>query len=269
MVSIIIPAFNEENTIQNTIESLVTYLNAADISYELLIVDDGSIDETCKLAKCLEDGCSVKVLSCPDNQGKGSALKFGFERCLGSEVLFFDAGLDFPPRQIVETIRALDESGADIIVGSKRHPQSKVYYPWHRKLVSFAAQLVVRLLFNLGVTDTQVGIKAFRREALEKIMPLVMVKRYAFDIEVLALGQYYGMKIKEVPVELTLRYSTAVSGKSLLRTLNDTLAVFYRLRVLGYYDLPEKKRQRMVKKYPSTFVDKIINLFAGNIFSHT
>lgn len=269
MVSIVVPAFNEENTIEETISELVKFLDNIDQSYELLVVNDGSSDRTYEVAKNLDDGAQVKVLTYADNRGKGSALKFGFERCLGDYVLFFDAGLDFPPSQIMDTLEALEQSESDIIIGSKRHPRSEVHYPWHRKIVSFGAQILVRLLFSLGVTDTQVGIKAFKRYALEKIMPLVMVKRYAFDIEVLALAQHYGLEIKEVPVKLNLRYSTAVSGRSLINTLSDTLAVFYRLKVLGYYDLGEEERQRLLENYPSTNLDRVINFFAGNIFSHT
>ncbi len=269
MVSIIVPAFNEEKTIGKTINELVRFLDNTELGYELLIVNDGSSDRTYEVAKNLDNGAQIKVLTYANNRGKGSALKFGFERCLGQYVLFFDAGLDFPPSQILDTFAALIDSDADMIIGSKRHPRSEVHYPWHRRLVSFGAQLLVRLLFNLGVTDTQVGIKAFKRKALEKIVPLVMVKRYAFDIEVLALAQHYGMRIKEVPVKLNLRYSTAVSGQSLVNTLSDTLAVFYRLKVLGYYDLSEEERQYMVENYPVSRMDLVINFFAGNIFSHS
>ncbi len=257
MLSVIIPCYNEEKRIKETIRSLADFLDGRSLDYELVVVDDGSSDGTLEAAKSLEGG-KVRVFSYKRNRGKGHALKFGFEKSSGDTVAFFDAGLDFPPAQIGEFLKILEESGADLVIGSKRHPQSKVVYPWHRRLVSWGAQILVKLLFGLGVTDTQVGFKVFRRAVLEKIMPLLLVKRYAFDIEFLALARHFNFKIKEAPVKLELKFSTAVSPQSLKNCLLDTLAVFYRLKILKFYDLPEVERRRLLANYPVNVLDQLL-----------
>src|SRR5262249_21283601 len=122
-------------------------------------------------------------------------------------------------------------------IGSKRHPDSDVHYPRSRVVASWMFQQLVRLLFRLDVRDTQVGIKVFRREVAREVMPLLLVKRYAFDIELLAVSRALGFdRVREMPV--TLDYQFAGSGVRSIATLHailDTLAVFYRLRILGYY----------------------------------
>ena len=235
--------------------------------YELVVVSDGSLDRTYEIAKGLESE-RVRVFSYPDNRGKGHALRYGFEQSRGDPIVFFDAGLDFPPKQILDFLERLGGNSpreADLVIGSKRHPESKVDYPWHRKLVSFGAQATVKALFDLNVSDTQVGLKVFRREVLEKIMPLVLVKRYAFDIELLALAQRCGFKIIEAPVKLKLKLSTAVSLRSLYVTFFDTLAIFYRLRVLKFYDRPEEERKQLLAEYPATLVDKLLCFVFGDL----
>lgn len=265
MLSVIIPCYNEEKRIKETIRSLAGFLDRQPLDYELVVVDDGSSDGTYAVAKSLEGG-RVGVFSYERNRGKGHALKFGFEKSGGDAVAFFDAGLDFPPSQILEFLKILEESGADLVIGSKRHRQSRVVYPWHRWLVSFGAQILVKFLFGLGVTDTQVGLKVFRRPVLEKIAPLILVKKFAFDVEILALARHYNFKVKEAPVRLQLALSTAVSPRSLFETLFDTLSVFYRLRVLKFYDLPEDERKHLLANYPAATLDRILNFLLGRVF---
>ena len=268
MLSVIIPVYNEEKRIKETIRSLTAFLNKQHHDYELIVVDDGSSDGTLEAAKSLEGG-TVRVFSYPHNCGKGHALKFGFEKSCGEVLAFFDSGLDFPPSQILEFLKILEESGADLVIGSKRHPESKVVYPWHRRLVSFGAQILVKFLFDLGVTDTQVGLKVFRREVLEKITPLVLVKRYAFDIEFLALAQHYGFKIVEAPVKLDLKFSTAASFDSIWKCLLDTLAIFYRLKILKFYDLPKERRERLLAEYPVTAFDRFLVFVLGDVLGRS
>jgi len=263
MLSVIIPCYNEEKRIKETIRSLADFLDQRYRDYELIVVDDGSSDGTYEAAKALVSD-RVRVFSYKHNRGKGYALKFGFEKSCSDAVAFFDAGLDFPPSQVLEFLEILTESGVGLVTGSKRHPESRVVYPWHRKVVSFGAQILVKLLFDLGVTDTQVGLKVFKRPVLEKIVPLMLVKKFAFDIEVLALARHFNFKIKEAPVRLRLRLSTAVSPRSLFETLFDTFSIFYRLKVIHFYDLSEEERRRLLARYPVNLFDQLLTrIFSG------
>lgn len=266
MLSVIVPAYNEEKAVGETLEQLGNYLSKNFPDFEIVVVSDGSRDQTFKVAKKFASD-SIRVFEYRPNRGKGHALKFGFGQARGDFIVFYDTGINFPPSQIGEFFEILKKTGVGVVIGSKRHPRSKVVYPFKRRLISFLAQLCVRLFFNLNVTDTQVGLKVFRRQVLEEIMPRVLVKRFAFDIELLALAQHYGFKIIEAPVELNLRFSTAGTMGAVLKTFQDTLAVFYRLRILRFYDLPEAERERLIKEYRPVLwerlVNRTINLFGG------
>lgn len=304
MISIIIPAYNEEKTIAKTIRVLGDFFDRESLDYELVVVSDGSADGTYEIAKAaadkLENG-RVRVFSYDDNRGKGHALKYGFEQSRGDPVVFFDSGLNFPPQQILDFLgrlngdegrgpgseapglssnapqslalepgpREFDAEGksrqVDLVIGSKRHPQSVVDYPFQRRVVSRLAQVLAKLLFSLNVTDTQVGLKVFRRSVLEKIVPLILVKRYAFDIELLALAHHFGFRIVEAPVNLRLKFSTAVSLSSIYNCLMDALAVFYRLRILKFYDKSEEERKQFLAEYPVTPFDKVLCFVLGDL----
>jgi len=176
--------------------------------------------------------------------GKGHAVRFGMAKAKGDIIGFIDAGLELEPNGLSMLLEHFEWYNADIIVGSKRHPASKVFYPWQRKILSFGYQMVVRLLFGLKVRDTQVGMKFYRREVLEKVLPRVLVKTFAFDVEILSVAYYLGYRrIFEAPVELSMKFKGGVStiaSKGFVKTawamLWDTAAVFYRLRILHYYD---------------------------------
>jgi hypothetical protein len=154
----------------------------------------------------------------------------------GEIVGFIDAGMDLDPRGIGVLVAQLLAHGADIVIGSKRHPASRVQYPPLRRLYSWGYQVLVRVLFGLRVKDTQVGLKLFRREVVARVLPLLLVKRFAFDIEFLAVAHALGFRrIEEGPVELTHRFNSTIHLGSVWNMLWDTAAVFYRLRLMRYY----------------------------------
>jgi hypothetical protein len=125
---------------------------------------------------------------------------------------------------------------ADVVVGSKRHPLSKINYPFHRKLLSRAYQIITTILFNLNITDTQAGLKLFKREVLDYVLPRLLCKKYAFDLELLVVASHKGFKIVEAPVELNWqRIESRIVMKDILGIALDTAAIFYRIRILNYY----------------------------------
>lgn len=247
LLSVIIPAYKQEKTIKEDLLHLDDTLNLKDIlknyDYELICVVDGEVDKTFEEAeKAAKVRSHIKVVGYTNNKGKGHAVRFGMARSKGQVVAFIDAGMDLDKGSLIMALQHFEWYKADIIVGSKRHPASKVQYPWQRRIYSFFYQLLVRLLFGLNIKDTQVGLKVFRREVLEKTLPRLLVKEFAFDIEMLSVANYLGFtRIYESPVQVKMDFGGAsvLTSKGMQRfifkMLRDTLAVFYRLRILNYY----------------------------------
>lgn len=237
-VSIIIPAHNEGANIRNNIKEFIKTCDNFGHEYELIIVDDGSTDNTYEEASKFNSGF-VKVITYPKNQGKGYALQQGVKNVTGDMVTFIDADLELHPKQI-HTFLEYMKNGHDIVIGSKRHPESKVDYPFKRRFLSACYQLLVRVLFGMNIKDTQAGLKLFRRGILAKVLPKVIVKRYAFDLEVLAISNHLGYEITEAPLELNYSFNgSGVSWSEILKIFIDTCAIFYRLKILKYYDKVE------------------------------
>jgi glycosyltransferase involved in cell wall biosynthesis len=215
---------------------LLAELDHLDMAYEVLVVSDGSTDATVDEARSVGSP-RVVVLSYQPNMGKGHALSVGVGQASGELITFIDADMELDPREIRSFIRLMETGGQDIVVGSKRHPDSRVSYPVFRRVQSLAYQLLIRLLFRLDVRDTQTGLKLFRREVLVRAVPLLAVKRFAFDLELLVVAHHLGYRrIVEAPVELSFQFESSVRLSSAFRALWDTAAIFYRLHFLRYYD---------------------------------
>ena len=240
-LSIVMPVFRQEKHVVRYLERLNTVLKNTRKSYEIICVVDGMVDKTYENAKTAKIP-KIRVLTYPLNQGKGNAVRLGMSKARGKIVGFVDGGFDLNYSAIPLALEHMKWYDADIIIGSKRHPASKVIYPWPRRVLSFLSQLLVRVLFGINVRDTQVGMKFFKRQVLKKVLPKLLVKAWAFDIEILAVAHSLGFKkIYEFPVEITLEFGSAsiVSSKFfrvIFWTLWDTLAVFYRLKIRHYYD---------------------------------
>ncbi len=251
LLSVVIPAYKAEKIINRTLSRVKETLDQTRYAYEIICVVDGDIDGTFKKAKRFSFNFpdKVRVFGFKKNRGKGNAVRFGMSRAKGDVVGFIDAGIELDPNGISMLLEHFEWYGADIIIGSKRHPASKVVYPWQRKIISFGYQMIVKVLFGLNVRDTQVGMKFFRSGVVKKLLPRLLVKAFAFDIEMLAVANYMGYKrIYEAPVELKMKFDSGVSTiassgflKTALSMLWDTLAVFYRLKILHFYDYSNRK----------------------------
>lgn len=242
LLSVIIPAYKQEKTIVQDLRTIQAALEEIRCDYEMIMVVDGNLDNTYKLAKELTSS-KLKVYMYEKNHGKGYAVRYGMARAKGDLIAFIDAGMDINPKGISMLIEHMLWYNADIVVGSKRHPASKVMYPLKRRLYSMLYQVLTLFLFGLKVRDTQVGLKLFKRKVLEDVLPRLLVKRYAFDIELLAVARYLGYgKIYEAPVELDLSFPSSIKTSSVVNMIIDTLAVFYRLRILHYYSDKNKRK---------------------------
>lgn len=234
-LSVIVPAYRESPSIRKNLISLDESLKQLKRPYEIVVVCDGCI-ETFEAAKELTSDY-LKLYYYEQNMGKGYALKYGVDRVLGELVTFIDADMSINPTQIDNFIKLMDESDADIVIGSKRHPQSQVDYPPFRWLQSFIYQMLVALLFRISVKDSQTGLKLFRRDVLMHVMPRVLVKAYAFDLELLVVAHHLGYrKVVEAPIIIKHQLSTTTSLRAAWNVLMDTLAIFYRLHILKFYD---------------------------------
>ena len=229
-VSIILPAFNEQANIVSTISRVKKQFGDVCPDFEIIVVDDGSHDETWRAVESLEER-NVQLIGYPGNQGKGYALKKGLYQATGEFAFMMDSDSEIWPRELKAYLRALQSS--DIVIGSKRHPLSVVRTPAMRKFLSLAFNISERLLTGVRATDTQAGLKAARTSALYRILPILAVKRYAFDVELLAVATLLGYRIKELPVDIDLKGRFSLG--QVMRMLLDLAGIAYRLRIRRWY----------------------------------
>jgi len=239
-LSLIIPAFRQEKTIAEDIKNLHKALSVLPFKHEIIVVVDGGEDNTFRNAKSVKDK-EIVVLGYDNNIGKGFAIKHGVEKAKGDIIGFIDAGMDLDPTEISIMLDIMDWNKADIVVGSKLHPESKVNYPCWRKILSWGYRTLTHLMFGFSIKDTQVGLKIFKRKAAKEVFSHIIVKRFAFDVEVLAVAQKLGYsRIYEAPVKLNFSRANSISSvnfwKVVFWMLWDTAAVFYRLKIIHYYD---------------------------------
>ena len=241
-LTVVMPAYRQAKTIAEDLSRVIGVLASANLDFEIIVVVDGYLDETREIAVAIADNePRVRVLGYQTNRGKGSAVRHGFESARGDLVAFLDAGMDIDPKALIRAVVAQRTARADVVIGSKRHPMSMVSYPTIRRIYSGGYQLLTRVLFGFDVHDTQVGMKLFRREVIEAVAPRLLVKRFAFDVELLAVAHLLGYRrFVEVPVTIVHDgFTSSVRLHSVFEMLWDTMAVWYRAK-LGYQYIKSK-----------------------------
>lgn len=232
-LSVIVPVYKAEKFIRVNLEKMKKSISEHFKNYEIIAVIDGEVDKSRQEA---EKVSGIKVLSYKENKGKGYALKYGFKHSNGEYVTFVDCDMDINPRQLKNFIPYT--ATADIVVGSKRHPFSKLEYPTLRKFLSKGFQMYSWLILGVKLRDTQSGLKLMRREVLEVIMPLILVKKFAFDLELCFLAQEHGFRVVEAPIYVdhkdAFKESTINLG-AIRGMFLDVLAIRYRFTILKYY----------------------------------
>jgi len=237
-LSVVVPAFRAEQFIYNNLANLDKVLQKTRKTYEILCVVDGSPDRTQKEAeRYFKINPKVRIFSYRKNQGKGYAVGYGFSKARGQLLGFIDAGTEINPNDMLTLIKTQQDRGADIVVGSKRHPKSKIDYPPLRRLLSIGYFLINKILFDMQVNDTQFGMKLYKRSVFKRIQKYLSINGFAFDIEMLALANFFGYKIVESPVRLSSNkesFSTITFKggflKNSLIVFKDTVRIFWRLR---------------------------------------
>jgi dolichyl-phosphate beta-glucosyltransferase len=198
-LSIVIPAYNEQERIIPTIGAFAAHLAESGLSWELIVSDDGSRDATRALIDLI-DHANVRVVEAPANAGKGAAVKRGFAAARGRMVLFSDADNATPARELDALIARL-EAGADVVIGSRAAEGADVLNrSLLRRTMTAGLRGVVRVGLGIGVADTQCGFKLFTADAAHRISSAQTVEGFSFDLEMLHLAERFGYTIAEVPV---------------------------------------------------------------------
>ncbi|HSJ70714.1 MAG TPA: glycosyltransferase family 2 protein [Acidimicrobiia bacterium] len=220
-VSVIIPAYQEASGIAEALRRLLRALEGTGRAYEVLVVSDGSTDATAARARSVGDP-HVTVIEYMPNRGKGHALALGVEKTRNPFVVFMDGDLDLDPSVLPRYLDLLDTGEADVVVGSKVHPESIVDYPWSRRVLSRAFRILTRVLVGLDLGDTQTGLKAFRRTAMADVARECDSEGFAFDLELLCRLNDRGETIVEAPVILNYDFASTVkvsTGAAAVRDL--------------------------------------------------
>jgi len=244
-LSVLMPCYNDGVNLARNVERALRDLDSrVQQKYELILIDDGSTDGTYEQTRWLASMDSrVKVLRADSNSGKGAALQSAFEISTGNLICFLDGDLQISARHIPRFIEYMRLEQADVVIASKRHPLSSVDYPRTRRILSRCYQLLITTLLGLPLTDTQAGLKLFRREVLERIFPRALVKRYAFDVEILANAHRLGYRILEAPIDISGGpvFKSHVDLAAVRRMFHDTMGIFYRMYIRHYYDQPRRQ----------------------------
>lgn len=219
-ISIIIPAYNEENRIKNTLLSIQDYISSNKINAEIIVVNDGSKDSTVEVVKSYQNKIpNLQIIDLGKNCGKGAAVKQGVIKSRGKLILFTDADNSTPIEELEKLQKSLMTNNAQIAIGSRYLQDSsvKIKQPKYRIFIGRAGNLLIRMFLIDGLRDTQCGFKLFTSDAAKNIFQFQKVSRFGFDMEALVVAGHLGYKIVEVPV------SWFNSAESRVRPIKDAL----------------------------------------------
>lgn len=236
-ISVIVPCYNEGKNIQKTIRTIESYLKEHFQIFEIIAVNDGSIDDTEAKLRALEEIGSLKIVSFASNRGKGFAVRQGVLASQYEVVMFLDADLGIPIQELGKFLQEIKKS-TDLVIASRFVPGLLVAEPvlWYRRLMEKIFRLLRMVVLGVyHVQDTQCGFKVFRRQLIESIFPLMQIERFAFDAELIFLAYKKGYSIKELPITLQ---NPANSSIRIVRDSLNMLGDLIKIRIyagLGKY----------------------------------
>jgi glycosyltransferase involved in cell wall biosynthesis len=236
VLSVVLPYYNPGDRLRTTVQQLVRVLDASEVSFEIITVSDGSTDGSPHTLDDFPEDV-IRRVSYATNVGKGHALRRGLALGTGRYLGFLDADGDISPEFLASFVSLMDAEGPDIIIGSKRHPESSVHWTPSRRLYSWGHQFLIHRLFRLDVKDTQVGIKLMDQRVANDVLPLLRENRFGLDLELLVVARRLGYtRIVEAPVRIEERSGSTISLKRAWRLLTDTLGIFVRVSIQHAYD---------------------------------
>jgi dolichyl-phosphate beta-glucosyltransferase len=202
-LSIVIPAYNEEQRLPHAIQDVGRYLRTHAAEFEIIVADDGSTDGTARTVQQFQRACDrLRLVRLAANQGKGAAVKAGMLAALGNFLLFTDADQSTPIDHLPKLLMPLLKGEHDIAIGSRATHGAEIIQgqAWHRQKLGEVFGLLAKILLVRGFSDSQCGFKCFRREAALAIFPRLTSSSAIFDLEVLLLSARAGFRVAEVPV---------------------------------------------------------------------
>jgi glycosyltransferase involved in cell wall biosynthesis len=226
-LSIIIPAYNEANRIEATLMDINEKLKNKNFNYEILVLDDGSKDDTVKIVENLKTKIkNLNVILNEQNMGKGFSVRHGMLLAKGKYCLFMDADNSTTIDQFDNFLPYFNE-GYDIVIGSIWIKGAKINEKagWHRRLLGKISRLIIKIVLGLNISDTQRGFKSFKKEVVEPIFSRQTIWRWGFDFEILYIAKKLGFKIKEVPIIWNNAGESKVKLSSYISTFKDLLKV--------------------------------------------
>jgi dolichyl-phosphate beta-glucosyltransferase len=234
-LTLLIPAYNEEDILENTLKEVTRYLKKQKYSWEVLVVDDGSSDNTSKITKDFNSKY-VRLKKLSQNRGKGGAIREGIKDSKGDYIVFSDADLSVPINTIEKFMEFFD-SGSEVVIGSRRIPGATIAIaqPAHRELMGRVFTFISKVMTGVFISDFTCGFKGFEKKAAREIFKRSMVDRWAYDSEIIFLADQLGYKIDQVPVTWENREDTRVRLRGVVfETLKDLLRIRLHHAQKGY-----------------------------------
>ena len=232
-ISIIIPCYNLENIVKTTVKNILENLEKFSDSFEILIVNDGSTDNTLEVIQDIKNNHEcIHVITYSQNKGKGYAVKTGILQSIGSYIVFIDGDLDITSDAIQNYIEELNNF--DLVIGSKSLQSSEIEIRQSRKILSDIFSSIVKFLTGLKIQDTQVGFKVGNGDDLRKIFKIMNIDGFAFDVELLVIATKLNLRIKEMPVKLKIMKSFRFN--SAVQMFYDVLKITYNYKILHKFD---------------------------------
>lgn len=232
-ISVIVPVFNEGRKISFSLKKIRKAVETHFPNYELIVVNDGSTDDTLTILKniALTDQEHLRILSYTPNRGKGYAVRMGVLHSQGDVVVFLDGDLDISPDSIKDYVERLDT--ADLVIASKRHPESSIIIPRSRAFLSRAFNLLIRLATGIRQKDTQSGFKVGKGDIMRTIFRNASVNRYAFDVELFTIASILHLRVQEMPV--VMKIDRKFNTKEIVKMLVDVVRISYKYRIAHRY----------------------------------
>jgi dolichyl-phosphate beta-glucosyltransferase len=241
-LSIVIPAYNESDRIVDPLQKIASYIDASNLDAEIIVVDDGSSDDTAAIADQTLDGIPEdrkRVIRYDDNRGKGFAVKTGLLAATADVALFSDADLSTPIEETMKLVEPIETGVCDVAFGSRALDRSLIgtHQPWRREQGGKVMNFIIRTMSGLPFSDTQCGFKAFNMARFRPLLDLMTIDRFGFDVEFLFVANHHGLKLSEIPV----RWNDVAGSK--VSVLRDTRRMISELNQIrrnakrGIYDV--------------------------------